>query len=152
MQASELHHSRRRTNLYRSARFRLPWTKHLTKSTENSVRKSISRGELPLCSDEKPESRSEEEVRDLSISVRGRFEAVESLTKTLLVVTPRHSIKLSDKVVRVVANTPMASAVCCGQKSFSLHSVVDHLHLSQFFLVQVCSGRHFRLWVVFRHR
>lgn len=33
-------------------------------------------------------------------------------TKTLSTVTPRHSIKLSDRVVRVVPNAPSASADC----------------------------------------
>lgn len=32
-------------------------------------------------------------------------------TKTLFVVTPRHSIRLSDSVVKVVAKTPIGSAV-----------------------------------------
>ena len=32
--------------------------------------------------------------------------------KALYIVTPRHSIRPSDKVVNVVAKTPIGSAVC----------------------------------------
>lgn len=38
---------------------------------------------------------------------------------TFVVVTPRHSIKLIESVVRVVAKAPIASAVCLVSAYFS---------------------------------
>jgi hypothetical protein len=48
-----------------------------------------------------------------AVTTRPKAAAKKKLaTKTLLVVTPLHSMRLSDRVVSVTAKTPIGSAVC----------------------------------------